>query len=124
MTMFDADRLQRINAPARAPCVEGGLADQKSSQISRWNTKSGRSGCGEDDIDAERDRLTGERHLDSGYARTWRKPPVFVVLPIVGQEGFGDDAEYPPAGESHATVVEAPIAAHGRAHDDHRRDVP
>ena len=48
-------------------------------------------GCGEDDIGAEWDRLTGKGHLDSGDARTWRKPPVLVVLSIVGQERFGDD---------------------------------
>ena len=43
ITTFDAERLQRITAPASAPCVEGGVADQKSSQISTWKTKSGRS---------------------------------------------------------------------------------
>jgi hypothetical protein len=32
--MFDADRLHRIDAPANAARVEGGVADQKSSQIS------------------------------------------------------------------------------------------
>ena len=42
-TMLEADRLQRIRAPAMAPEVDGGCGAQKSSQISRWNTKSARS---------------------------------------------------------------------------------
>src|SRR6478609_6190262 len=34
MTMLEAERLARIVAPASAPIVEGGVGDQKSSQIS------------------------------------------------------------------------------------------
>jgi hypothetical protein len=34
-TMFEADKLHNISAPASAPWVEGGSAAQKSSQISR-----------------------------------------------------------------------------------------
>ena len=43
MTMLEADRLQRMRAPARAARVEGGSGAQKSSQISTAKTKPGRS---------------------------------------------------------------------------------
>ena len=42
-TTLEADRLARIRAPASAPRVDGGVAAQKSSQTSRWKTKSARS---------------------------------------------------------------------------------
>ena len=42
-TMFEADRLHKMTAPASAACVDGGVGDQKSSQISTWKTKSARS---------------------------------------------------------------------------------
>src|SRR5688572_11424046 len=37
--MFEADKLQRISAPANAPMVDGGVAAQKSSQIDRKSTR-------------------------------------------------------------------------------------
>ncbi len=43
MVMFEAERLARMVAPASAAAEEGGTAAQKSSQISRWKTKPGRS---------------------------------------------------------------------------------
>ena len=42
-TMLEAERLQRISAPASAAVVEGGVGDQKSSQISAAKMKSARS---------------------------------------------------------------------------------
>ena len=43
MVMFEAERLARMVAPASAPSVEGGVAAQKSSQISTCSTKPSRS---------------------------------------------------------------------------------
>jgi len=41
MTMFEADRLHRIVAPAIAPSEDGGVGAQKSSQISAKKRKFG-----------------------------------------------------------------------------------
>jgi hypothetical protein len=41
MTMFEAERLARIVAPASAASVVGGLGAQKSSQISTASLKPG-----------------------------------------------------------------------------------
>jgi hypothetical protein len=41
MTMFEADRLARIVAPASAAAVDGGSGAQKSSQISTASLKPG-----------------------------------------------------------------------------------
>ena len=43
MTMFEADRFNRMRAPASAARVDGGCGAQKSSQISAAKTKPGRS---------------------------------------------------------------------------------
>ena len=44
MVMFEAERFASTVAPASAASVDGGSGDQRSSQISTWRQKPGRSG--------------------------------------------------------------------------------
>ena len=43
MVMLEAERFARMVAPASAAAEDGGVAAQKSSQISMWKTKPARS---------------------------------------------------------------------------------
>jgi hypothetical protein len=109
-----------MSAPANAAVVDGGVGDQKSSQISAAKTKSARSVASKIRSVPKGTIWPASRGLQPGYARAWREPAILVIFPIVGEETFRHHAEDDAPRDDHSAVVERPVVLHRRANHQHR----
>ena len=124
-TMFEAERLQRISAPASAPRVDGGVGAQKSSQISAWKMKSARSLASKirsvpngavwpGDVDRRarrgpaRARTSASRNIRDSWAGSFS----------ARRRGSR------PRDDRDRAVVEPAVGAERRADEQHRRESP
>ena len=107
MTMFEAERLSRMLAPASAPYVDGGFGDQKSSQISTWKVKSRTSLA----VKTTRRRNTRPRRRGGSHllrCRWRREIALLVEFAVVGQEAFGTTPSMRPRWMTTAQLKIAP----------------
>jgi hypothetical protein len=113
MTMFEADRLAQISAPARAPMDEGGWRPSSPRRSRRggrgrrglWPRSAGR---------CRRGRWSPAVDLGADDAGAGGEPALLVVLPVVGQVALGHDAEDPAAGDDRGAVVQPAVAGQGQ----------